>query len=98
MEKIHDERKELVVTLTVEELKQIIVESLSILDTPKPDETLLTRKEVAMLLKVSLVTINRWMKEGRIPYHRIHSRIYFRRSEVEEALNRPSHTGKRKSS
>lgn len=89
---------QLIVTLTVEDLKRIITETIEMVSKPPVDDSLLNRKEVALMLRTSLPTLNRWMKEGRIPYHRIHSRIYFRRSEVEEALNRPSHTGKRKSS
>lgn len=81
----------LVATLTIPELKEIIIQCIS--ETLPPpviipvEESLLKRKEVAKMLRISLVTLNQWMREGRIPYHRIHSRIYFKASEVRKALN-----------
>jgi excisionase family DNA binding protein len=76
----------LVVTLTVEELKQLLLESIALIGTPKPDEVLMTRKEVASLFKVSLVTINQWMRSGRLPFCRINSRVYFKRNQILESL------------
>jgi excisionase family DNA binding protein len=46
------------------------------------EETFLCRKDVARILKVSLVTISAWTKSGKIPYHRIGSRVYFMKSEI----------------
>ena len=45
------------------------------------DEPLLNRKEIAKLLRVSLVTLTDWMKRG-LPSHRLRGRVYFMRSEV----------------
>jgi len=42
------------------------------------------------LFSVSLVTIADWMKTGKLPYHRINSRIFFKKSEVLEALQSKS--------
>ncbi len=42
---------------------------------------LLTKKEMAEQLDISLVTLTDWMKKG-LPYKRLHSRIYFDRDEV----------------
>ncbi len=83
---------QLALTLKVEELRVLISESVSdalskVPPTKKDDEILLRRKDVAKLFSVSLVTITDWMKTKRLPYHRINSRIYFKRSEVLEALN-----------
>lgn len=87
----------LVVTLTVEELKQILLESLALIGTPKPDEVLMTRKEVALLFKVSLVTINQWMRSGRLPFCRINSRVYFKRNQILGVLDdTPSSLKKKK--
>lgn len=81
----------LIVTLKVGELKDIIDESVTNALTKvsqKPEEeTLLKRIDVAKLFGVSLVTLNQWMRDGRILYHRINSRIFFKRSEVMDALN-----------
>jgi predicted DNA-binding transcriptional regulator AlpA len=49
---------------------------------PKPEEEpLLTRKEVAYIFRISLVTLHEWMKQG-LPSHKQGGRVYFLRSEV----------------
>jgi excisionase family DNA binding protein len=49
--------------------------------TEKSDE-LLTAKEAAALLKISLVTLWQWEKAGRVKKHKIGSRVYFKHSEI----------------
>ena len=44
-------------------------------------EAFLTRNQMAKELNVSLVTLYQWQKSG-LPYHRLHRRIYFLKSEV----------------
>ena len=44
-------------------------------------EPLLTRKEIAEFLKISLVTLHDWMKKG-LPNHKQPGKVYFIRSEV----------------
>jgi len=53
---------------------------------PKPETELLTRKEAAKLLGVSLVTIQDWTKTGKITGYRIASRIRYKRHELETSL------------
>ncbi len=83
--------EQLIVTLKVDELKSIIDESIANALTKVPqkteEDTLLKRIDVAKLFGVSLVTLNQWMRDGRILYHRINSRVFFKRAEVMEALN-----------
>jgi phage antirepressor YoqD-like protein len=83
--------EQLIITLKVDDLKNIIDESVTNALTKVPqkteEETLLKRIDVAKLFKISLVTLNQWMRDGRIVYHRINSRIFFKRSEVMDALN-----------
>lgn len=43
---------------------------------------LLTAKEAAALLKISLVTLWQWEKAGRVKKHKIGSRVYFKHSEI----------------
>ena len=45
------------------------------------EEALLTRKEIAGLFRISLVTLHDWMKRG-LPSHKQRGRVYFLRSEV----------------
>lgn len=44
-------------------------------------EPLLSRKEIAEIFKISLVTLHDWMKRG-LPSHKQRGRVYFLRSEV----------------
>lgn len=56
----------------------------------KPDEEpLLTRKEVAHIFRISLVTLHEWMKQG-LPSHKQGGRVYFLRSEVMAYLKQKS--------
>ncbi|WP_313513694.1 helix-turn-helix domain-containing protein [Sphingobacterium sp.] len=45
-------------------------------------EKLLTKREMADELDISLVSLTEWMKQGRIPYMRMGKRIYFKKNEV----------------
>lgn len=45
------------------------------------EEPLLTRKEIAGMFRISLVTLHDWMKRG-LPCHKQRGRVYFLRSEV----------------
>ncbi len=49
-------------------------------DQPQ-EEPLLTRKEIASIFRISLVTLHDWMKRG-LPSHKQRGRVYFLRSEV----------------
>ena len=49
-------------------------------------EELLKINEAADFLHVTTRTINTWKKSGRIPFHYIGSRIFYRKSELESAL------------
>lgn len=48
---------------------------------PPLEERLLSKRELAAELGVSLVTLTDWMKKG-LPFLRLHKRVYFKRSEV----------------
>jgi excisionase family DNA binding protein len=45
-------------------------------------EDFLTVKEVAKLLGVSLVTVHKWKKDGKLKFHRFGTRIRFQKSEI----------------
>ena len=51
------------------------------------DVTLLTRKEIAKKLRISLVTLTDWVKHG-LPSHKQRGRVYFIYSEVIEYIKR----------
>ncbi len=49
--------------------------------SPTQEEPLLSRKEVAAIFRISLVTLHDWMNRG-LPCHKQRGRVYFIRSEV----------------
>jgi hypothetical protein len=49
--------------------------------TPPYDEPLLSRKEIAGYLKISLVTLHDWMNKG-LPHIKQGGRVFFLKSEV----------------
>lgn len=54
----------------------------------RPDqETLLTRKEAAKILGVSLTTLHQWTMSNKIAAYRISSRIRYKRKDVDAALS-----------
>lgn len=55
---------------------------------PKIPEEFLTRNEVAQLLKVNVNTVDRWSKEGQLRRYGLGNKIFFKRSEVEESIQK----------
>ncbi len=53
---------------------------------PKEPEEYLTRKQVSELLQVDLSTLHRWTKCGKLIAYGIGNRVYYKRTEVEQAL------------
>ena len=62
------------------------LENLRIDLQPKSTEEYLTRNEVSQMLKVDLSTVHNWTKEGKLRRYGIGKRIYYKRSEIENAL------------
>ncbi|MDX1828768.1 MAG: helix-turn-helix domain-containing protein [Lutibacter sp.] len=54
--------------------------------TPKEPTTWLTKKEVSIILSISIVTIDDWSKKGILSPYRIGNRIRFKRIDIENAL------------
>lgn len=89
--------EKLIVTLNVSELKNLISEVLSSklhlikevgssLNKSKTTE-LITRKEVAKIFGVSLVSVDKWRKHGILPKTIKQSgRTYFLRKEIDEFI------------
>jgi excisionase family DNA binding protein len=85
----------LLLQLSKEDLKAIIRDTFHELlkDIPfrtkqEDQKDLLKMDEVCDLLKVSRVTVHQWKKTGRIPFHRISNRVFFKKSEVMNSLNK----------
>jgi excisionase family DNA binding protein len=65
-----------------EELKEILKQK----DQQNEYDELLTRKEAARFLKISLRTISNYQEDGRIPHYRLGRGIYFKKGELMQAL------------
>jgi excisionase family DNA binding protein len=63
------------------ELKEIVLNF-----QPKKQPEYLTRKEVAKILKVSLVTLTDWNKKGVLKPYRLGNLIRYKRVELDQAL------------
>ena len=51
-------------------------------------EKLLTRRQCAEFLSVTLSTLRTWVKDGTVNAYQLGGRIYFRRSEILKSLRR----------
>lgn len=76
----------------IEELKVSLIpelkDQLSKEFQPKEPTVYLTRQEVCDLLSIDMSTLHRWRKEDKLIAYGIGNRIYFKRNEIEELLNR----------
>jgi hypothetical protein len=87
------EKSLLVHSITPDDLKQIIkevfkeefAEFTKQLVTEKPDE-LLNSEETCKLLKITLTTLWRWTKSGKVICYGIAGRRYFKKNELLERL------------
>jgi hypothetical protein len=81
---------QLIVTLKVDDLKNIINECLKHAtaqkSTEKEDETLLKREDVAEYFQVCVDTITDWTNEGKLTKYTIGNRTYYKKHEVMAAL------------
>jgi hypothetical protein len=79
------------VIISRDELKELITEAVSkafdeVNKDTFADKDLMTRKETAQFLNVSLVSLNIWSKKGIIQPYAIEGRVFFKKSEIESAL------------
>ena len=78
-----------VTTLTEEisEMKRLFIEKQEQPSTEQ-NETLLTRKQAAEFLNVTFATLNDWTKRGLVECGRISTRVYYKRSNLINAINK----------
>ncbi|MDP9961103.1 MULTISPECIES: helix-turn-helix domain-containing protein [Chryseobacterium] len=65
-----------------------LTERLSVQFQPKEPTEYLTRNEVCKLLKIDLSTLHRWRKDKTIPSYGFGNRVYFKRAEVDQIINK----------
>jgi|ERR1017187_3992497 excisionase family DNA binding protein len=77
-----------IIDLTSSQLQELISDAVkkelanSQPTQPREDDELLTVEEAAAFLKISKVSLHKWKKSGKVKYHRIGSRIRFKKSEL----------------
>ena len=54
--------------------------------TPKIPEEYLGRKETSKILKINLSTLYLWTKKGRLKSYGISGKVYYKRTEIENAF------------
>jgi excisionase family DNA binding protein len=72
----------------LEKIGQLIDTKIGDIQQPtgKNRSNLISRKQVANLLQVSLPTLNQWTKSGLLNSYRIGKRVLYKREEVEQSL------------
>jgi len=85
-------KKVVLTEISIEELEGIIhsgvksaLEKYSPLPAKKED--LISRKEVAEMFKVSLVTVDAWRDKRLLKPYKFGNKIIFKRSEIEQSLD-----------
>jgi len=82
------EQLKTVISQTVkDELTRHLQAQLQPEPTNSRENDLLTRKQAAILLGVSLPTLNEWSKTGIVIGYRINTRVRYKRSELEQSLS-----------
>lgn len=66
-------------------VKEVINESKEVNIIVEPEERM-SREELAKYLNASVPTIDRYKANGIFPYYQTGRKIYFKKSEVDEAL------------
>ena len=81
------------IQITPVELKELIQETIKCAFRefakdfqPKEPTEYLTRKEVQKMLNINMSTLHHWTKQGKLKAYGIGARIYYKRHEVDEAL------------
>jgi hypothetical protein len=86
--------KVILTSFTLEELKGIIghavndaIKPIQELNSTPTSQKLLTRKETADKLKISLVTLNDWSRRGMLKSYMIGGRVLYKDSEIDSSLH-----------
>ena len=93
------------VLTTIDQLREIITESVRTEfarqnqtvapeQEPETKQDLITRKEAAKLLGISLPTLNEWTKTGLVVGYRISTRVRYKQSELINGVKKIN-TGKK---
>lgn len=73
-------------TLSVEELKEIIRAAVKEEMNQKKEKELMSFAETIEFLGISASALNKWKAENKIPYKKLGKRIFFSRADVTKAM------------
>lgn len=77
-----DEIVERITTNVVEKIKEVSINATPVVE----EDPILTRKETATILQISLVSLHKWTKEGKIKALKISGRVRYKKSDVLKSL------------
>ncbi|MDR2223782.1 MAG: helix-turn-helix domain-containing protein [Flavobacteriaceae bacterium] len=67
----------------IDMIADVVVEKLQ---SSKNEDVLMNREETAKFLRIGLSTLSRWTSEGRVVSHGIGGKVYYYKSEIENAM------------
>lgn len=82
---ITPEFEKFLITLIQTSVQNAVASATSHLQTKETIE-FLTRKQTAIILGISLVTLSEWTKQGKVKGYRIGSRVRYKRDELNQSL------------
>jgi hypothetical protein len=82
-------RKKNEITKAVRDLSSTnINEEKSSKGKPSLRETWLTKHDVMELMQISERTLQNWRSKGILPYSKIHGKLYYNESDIQEMLHK----------
>jgi excisionase family DNA binding protein len=69
-------------------VKPLLIDSDEQKQNSNPEVKLLTRKQTAEMLHVSLMTLYKWNKADVLKSYGVGNRVYYKLEDIEEALKR----------
>ena len=83
-------KKEIFINLEIADLEDVIRncirEELSDIASNNVKEDLLKANEVCEYLRISKVTLYKWLKQGKITGYHLGTRLFFKKTDVDNAL------------
>ena len=83
-------KKEIFISLEIEDLENLIRNCIreELKDMTKDNENanLLKANEVCEYLRISKVTLYKWLKQGKISGYHLGTRLFFKKTDVDNAL------------
>ena len=68
-------------------IREVVRDEISILNHTEAED-LIKAKEACDYLMISKVTLYKWLKQGKIIGYYLGTRLFFKKSELESALNK----------